>query len=790
MSRQLPAHRLAAAAMVAFLCAVPATGQNGPAEPPDRSIFEHPPAQYRGHQMYGYGLFNLSTLSEERIAGAIQNMVKANMGGFAPEPGGGPTTGLPEAYLKATRRQPSSQGVVYLSDEYFKLYRFALEQARKNGLEVILYDEWTYPTGIVDGQFYANYPKHIAKSLEMAEVNVSGPGKAELAIPNDLYIGAVMMNRETFQLIDISSRRQAGKPLVTDVPKGNWKVMAFYLNDAIRPASQKGAYADYLDSTAMDEFVSLSYQKMYDHLGDYFGKEIKFTFWDEPALHPVDGRMWTTSFNQNFQAKYGFSPMKYYPALWYDIGPRTAAARNALFGFRAYLFATNFVKKLNDFCEAHGIKAGGHFDQEEPVSPVGVNGDLMKVFEHQGVPAVDDIYFLGRSNPGYKIVTSAAFNYDKPVVFAETYAAYSTLDERIVYKVAMDQYAMGVNLQVTSGGPKLWNAAYVPEFNNYLGRLSYLLQHGRHVADVAVLYPIAALQAAYKFDGGQHVSPAPDPAPKVNGEVSAREGGIVPREIDYQDIGEALFRGSRVDYTYLHPEVLASRCAVEGKTLVLNNRENRESFKVLIVPGGDTLPVAAAEKIREFYAQGGTVIATSKLPVRSAEFGRDEEIRRMVADVFGVPEDDPPTADLQRAMNGRLVSFYFWKRNSAGGQAYFLPKPEPWVVDWAISRVLPVRDVKIDAPRPLLKQGPDYDGALTYLHKVKGGRDIYFFANSTDQPVDTNVSIRGHKTLKTWNPHTGEVEAVQSAFAEAGGEAVTTVRLLLPPVRSVFYISE
>ena len=48
-------------------------------------------------------------------------------------------------------------------------------------------------------------------------------------------------------------------------------------------------------------------------------------------MHPADGRMWTPSFNASFQSTYGYSPMKYYPALWYDIGPQTAAARNALF---------------------------------------------------------------------------------------------------------------------------------------------------------------------------------------------------------------------------------------------------------------------------------------------------------------------------------------------------------------------------------------------------------------------------------------------------------------------------
>ena len=36
-----------------------------------------------------------------------------------------------------------------------------------------------------------------------------------------------------------------------------------------------------------------------------------------------------------------------------------------------------------------------------------------------------------------------------------------------------------------------------------------------------------------------------------------------------------------------------------------------------------------------------------------------------------------------------------------------------------------------------------YNGALTYIHKVKNGRDIYFFANSSEKPVDTKVVLRG-----------------------------------------------
>ena len=76
-------------------------------------------------------------------------------------------------------------------------------------------------------------------------------------------------------------------------------------------------------------------------------------------------------------------------------------------------------------------------------------------------------------------------------MFAETYAAYNGINEKTVYKVAMDQFAMGINYQI----PARTVQPKRPELNDYVGRLSYLLQHGKHVADIAVLYPIASLHA-------------------------------------------------------------------------------------------------------------------------------------------------------------------------------------------------------------------------------------------------------------------------------------------------------
>src|SRR6476620_5673877 len=85
----------------------------------DHAVFKSPPAQYRGHAMWS---FPLSTLNENYIVSGIREMARLNYGGFFIEAGGGPTTGLSEAYVKLFRRgQTDDRGVAFLSDEYFRL---------------------------------------------------------------------------------------------------------------------------------------------------------------------------------------------------------------------------------------------------------------------------------------------------------------------------------------------------------------------------------------------------------------------------------------------------------------------------------------------------------------------------------------------------------------------------------------------------------------------------------------------------------------------------------------------
>jgi len=334
------------------------------------------------------------------------------------------------------------------------------------------------------------------------------------------------------------------------------------------------------------------------------------------------------------------------------------------------------------------------------------------------------------------------------------------MNPTIALRTAMDQFAMGVNMQMDARPREM-----DPAIGRFIGRMGYLLRGGRHVADIAMLYPIASFQADYNFNARRR--------------SGSQAGGTVPGVNDYMDIGLMLYHSLRVDYTYLHPEILVGRCSVENQKLVLNNNENREEFRVLILPAGGTLSAEVARKLLEFYRGGGVIIATHKLPTKSAEFGRDQEIQAMTAEVFGTSLDDSKNPG------------YSVKNNIAGGRSYFIPQPDINILNTILKDVDPVRDVGIQAP-PLwpVKLDMNYDGALTYIHKVKDGRDIYFFANSTTNAIDTKVVLRGDKNLAIWNPHTGERENAETAKSESSGQPVTIVHLVLQPVRSTFFVQE
>ncbi len=523
----------------------------------------------------------------------------------------------------------------FMTPGFLDRYKKAVDEAAALGMRMCLYDEYWFPSGSAGGQLAKLYPEALGKRLDMLATDVAGPQQLVLDLPKGTLMAAVAMDPATKERRDLAGQVKEGK-LTWQAPAGQWKVMVF---TCVRDGAR--GLVDYLDPEAVKRFIALTYQKYYDHFPEHFGKTIDSAFYDEPTFHWIQGgRAWTEAFNAKFQQKHGRSPALLYPALWFDIGPETAAARNAMFGLRAELYSTGFPKTLNDWCREHKIELTGHVDQEEIANPVGLCGDLIKAFEHQDIPGIDQVFAYGRASRAYKIVSSAANNYDRPLVLTECYGGIAGLPVANLYKEAMDQFAKGINVMVPHA---VWyNAArtafpeelsyrhavygpVLPEYNRYIGRLQRMLQGGRHVGDIAILYPIATLQAGYYFGVGKPY-----------------EGGVIPKEADYMAVGELLALKVRRDFTFLHPEVLDARCTVEGATLRLNNKVNAEQYRVVIMPGSKVIPWTSLRRIKEFYDAGGKVIATTQLPDQSAEFGKDADARQAIAAMFGSQERQRP----------------------------------------------------------------------------------------------------------------------------------------------------
>ncbi len=658
----------------------------------------------------------------------------------------------------------------YLGEEYFSVYGTALDQARTLGLTLSLYDEYGFPSGSAGSQnssdtslFAQRWPELTIKRLDKHEWLVAGPIQFRTNLPPGRLAAVVAMNTATLERVELTAT-VTGTRLAWDAPTGSWKLMAFLCVNAGEPI------CDYLDPDAADRFIAITHQAYYDRFAHHFGTTIDSTFFDEPTLYRAEGRSWTDKFNEKFQARHGFDPRPYYPALWYDIGPETQAARNYLFGFRSELYATGFSKRIQDWSAAHGIKATGHQDQEEVVNPVSVSGDLMKCFQHLEIPGIDKI---GGDRPAerfYKVVSSAAYNYDRSLVMSETYGAMGDLPWDDLYAVAMEQYTKGINLliphavwyddQHVTFKPELsWRhplyAPRLPEFNTWLARLNLMLQNDdAHVADIALLYPIATLQGSHRLDGP----------------LGHYQGGVAVPEADYVQVAELLSVQVGQDYTYLHPEVLAGSCRVRDGLLELPNRVHPGRFKVLILPGHQTIHWSSLRQIQALFDQGGTVIATGQLPSKSAEFGHDADVTRAVGSMFAGTAAPPPAA---ASSPGFEVH-----RNPRGGCAIRLRRLNAATLRRALEAAQPVYDVQFDP-----------DQALRYIHKTGKGRHVLFLANLNPTLTESVVTLRGHHRLVAWDPHTGRTQPAETRHARRGGTEVTRVLLKLPHLKSVFLVT-
>ena len=657
----------------------------------------------------------------------------------------------------------------YLSREYFDQLRMILAYSKGKGRKVVFYDEIGYPSGIAN---HTTPEKFRRKILIKNEVSVAGPKEISKSIPeNGTLMAVVGMNTSTHERIDLT-------PLVKNsvigwkVPEGEWKVMIFNCVTANVSGGELdyNAATDFLDPEAVNWFVNKVYEPLSKEVGEYFGNTLFQTFFDDVGIFDEE-RTWTTNFNEKFRSRFGINPSVYYPALWENIGSETEAARTAFFDTRAELLADGFPKIITDWGIKNKIEVSGHCPGNYDPQPVDMNGDPFKFYRAQPVPMVDVIFAYPTGRDGFKLISDGADYYDKTIVAAETFSSFSPPGQTAGYRRLMELYVRGINRLMGSGLPKSDIPGGTNTFADWVGRCSMMLQGGKRVSEIAIFYPIADLEAYYHFDAPEYTK-------------DMRWGTFIPYDSDYLAVGEMLLGIVHRDFTFLHPEFLLSdKIKIRRSSLELENKVNTQSYNILILPGQKVISLKALQKIKAYYDHGGVVMATSLLPSIASEltgneketFSNNLQVQAIINEMFGIDSSKPMPDGVSKINTNKL-----------NGRAVFIRKPEGKLIAETIDKLNISADVVFEGNPCPLSAG----GMFSYIHKKKDNRDIYYFANSSDDSIETYAQVQGKIIPELWNPENGETSQIKEVeYLKMNGRDYTRFPLKLNAVTSTFVVS-
>lgn len=644
--------------------------------------------------------------------------------------------------------------IPYLSEEYFDMYGALLRVARSMKLKVCLYDEYWFPSGKAGGLLKEKYPDAVTSKLNMVREPLKRGG-ISLSQQEGALMSAVAIHEESLERRDVFEQCAHGQSFLPWNEEGKWSLLRFFC------VRDDHSLVNYLEPESVSRFIELTHEAFYRRFSEYFGNTIDSAFYDEPQFYSQHGRTWTVHFNREFEARKGYSPRLLYPALFMDIGGETASARCEMLSVRADLYAEGFPGTIQKWCTEHGISLKGHIDQEEVINPGGITDDILKSFRYQDVPGIDQIAFPGRARRAYRLVSSAAYNWDKQRVMCECFGAENGLTEAQMYRETQDLFVKGVNEIIPHAvwyddqkvvfEPELsprhpYYGRILPRYNAFVNRMTALMKEGGHVSEVAVLYPVEGLHSQVQF--------ITDDTLPIDAYYA---GGPSSCQNDYMELGEYLTYSCAADYTFLHPERLKSRVQIEDGVLTLLSPLHHETYRVILLSGQDTISLAVLQTLLSFVKSGGVLISTSLLPRHAAEPGQDEAVRALIAELFG--SNDIP----------------FQKKHTAVGKGHCYALPAG---DYEEMREILLAAGVLPLARPV--------EGVAMAHRRRANRDLWYIVNQNGVDITLELCLTTRNPLTLYDPYT----ETETALASCRVDDKSRLTLTVPAEKSLFVLEE
>ncbi|HUW62230.1 MAG TPA: glycosyl hydrolase [Candidatus Bathyarchaeia archaeon] len=612
--------------------------------------------------------------------------------------------------------------------------------AKDAGLALWLYDEHGYPSGAAFGITLRDHPEWEAWGLYETSARTAGgpvtldlpPGVLVRAAAFPVHDGALDLGGAVDLAADVT-----GSKLTWEAPAGEWHVMAitqgrlYEGTHAELSLADKLPYINLLMAEPTARFLEVTHGTYAGHLGDDLGRYFIATFTDEPSLMSMFLREqpwrilpWSPNLPIEFEKRRGYALDPVIPALFED-GGTSKRARYDFWLTVGELVSENFFGQIQDWCRDHNVLSGGHPLFEEPLlTHVPLYGDFFRCVRRLDAPSIDCLTSIPRDVPWYiaRLISSAAELEGRTVTMCETSDHSQRYrpkgDDRPVRPVSEDEIRGTCNRLIANGITTITSyysfAGLTDEqlqrLNTWIGRCTTMLEGGQQVADIAVVYPIETLWP--RFTPAHHmVGDSPYEARKV--------------ERVYRAASESLYH-ARHDFTYIDGRTLCEGSISNG-ALNFNGR----SWRVIILPCADTLPMKAWENLEEFHRTGGIVIALADLPANS-----DLEF------------PSPRVQELGRAMfHGELE----YVANPAGGVGVFVPLGSVAMFSSILDGLI-APDVRVSGQ----------NSPVRYTHRRIDGHEVFFLINDSETAWEGSVSLAAAGEGERWNPETGAVGPVES----------------------------
>ncbi len=550
--------------------------------------FEDPPAWARPQMFFVWN----GRLTTERISQMLRQYKREGIGGVF---------------------NHARPGLVteYLSPEWFRMWRFTLDECKRLGLECHIYDENGFPSGFASGEVVAGNPNLAARYLTAVEVT----GPQDRPKENVLAYFVVRKPDEQPHRVGVEAVRSASPEQPV------WALVVRQME----PRKGHGGfpYPDVLHRETTDRFLRVTHEQYAARFEGDFGTNIKYVFTDEPDMPGKNGLPWSDHLLHEFRNEHGYDLRDKIEPLCFG-GPGSTAVRFDYYQTITRLWIDNFVKPIYQWCEQHDLAFTGHlWEHEWPVpqkQPV-----VMHTYRWMQAPGTDLLGFhffptkfedqlLAYLNQKELSSIGNQLGYDKLLCESSGAGGYG-MSLRQFKPLEDFLLANGVNVmtphlsyQTLAGARKYdWpqtisdHASWWDSYDlqaNHVGRVAYTLTQGVEQNRLLVLHPDTSGWIHH-----QHENFLLGRKPEQNMLQQLKNSQC-------QFLGK--LHGGQIDFDLGDELTMAELGCVEDGQL----RIAKATYEAVIIPPGmDNWTTSTYQLVRDYLQSGGVVYTCAEPPM-------------------------------------------------------------------------------------------------------------------------------------------------------------------------------